>query len=259
MRAISRLHYVLSAQFGLDPVRFAKALFALPGYLSDLYRFSSRIEKSVVLLPCLHDKKAPGGGVESEYFWQDLIVAQLINAANPRRHVDVGSRFDGFIAHVASYRQIEVFDVRPIKRVIPNVVFRVADLMQRPAEYVSYADSVSCLHALEHFGLGRYGDPLAPDGYKSGLRHLAEILEPNGTLYLSVPIGLARVEFNANWVFSGKEIVSIAYESSLLLKRMFLIANGTVEECSQADDARLSRAENADYALALFIFEKKML
>ena len=38
----------------------------------------------------------------------------MIYAARPEKHVDVGSRVDGFVAHVASFREIEVFDVRPI-------------------------------------------------------------------------------------------------------------------------------------------------
>jgi hypothetical protein len=32
-----------------------------------------------------------------------------------------------------------------------------------------YCDSLSCLHALEHFGLGRYGDPIDPRGHEKGI------------------------------------------------------------------------------------------
>jgi len=37
--------------------------------------------------------------------------------------VDIGSRVDGFVAHVASFREIEVFDVRPISAQIPASSF----------------------------------------------------------------------------------------------------------------------------------------
>ena len=49
-------------------------------------------------------------------------------------------------------------------------------------------DSVSCLHALEHFGLGRYGDKIEPKGHKYGIQNFSDIMVKNGILYLSVPI-----------------------------------------------------------------------
>jgi hypothetical protein len=67
---------------------------------------------------------------------------------------------------------------------------------------VDYCDSLSCLHALEHFGLGRYGDPINYDGYLVGLYNLHSILKKGGKFYLSVPIGPQRIEFNAHRVFS---------------------------------------------------------
>jgi len=69
-------------------------------------------------------------------------------------------------------------------------------------------DSLSCLHALEHFGLGRYGDPLDYEGHLRGLENLYRILRPGGKLYLSVPIGPQRIEFNAHRVFSVVHLLS---------------------------------------------------
>ena len=56
-------------------------------------------------------------------------MARAIHDANPIKHVDIGSRVDGFVAHIASFRECEVFDVRPISTAVPGVVFRQADLM----------------------------------------------------------------------------------------------------------------------------------
>ena len=71
-----------------------------------------------------------------------------------------------------------------------------------PDTLVNYCDSLSSLHALEHFGLGRYGDPLKYNGHLLGLNNLHQILKKGGKLYLSVPIGPQRIEFNAHRVFS---------------------------------------------------------
>jgi hypothetical protein len=120
----------------------------------------------------------------------------------------VGSRVDGFVAHVAAFRQIHVVDIRPLRLSMPNITFMQCDLMRIPPELVGTADSVSCLHALEHFGLGRYGDPIDADGYKLGLDGLTQLLSKGGVLYLSVPIGRQRIEFNGHRIFAIQTILA---------------------------------------------------
>jgi SAM-dependent methyltransferase len=162
------------------------------------------------LYPCLDDRTSNAGSARGHYFHQDLLVARRIFANAPRLHVDVGSRIDGFIAHVAAFREIEVFDVRPLASTIPNVRFRQVDMMA-PLDPAlrGHCDSVSCLHALEHFGLGRYGDTVDYEGHLKGLDNLKAVLAPGGTLYLSVPIGPQRIEFNAHRVFSLGYLLSL--------------------------------------------------
>jgi hypothetical protein len=137
-----KLHW-LSSQFGLDPLRFLRSLRGLPRFISDWWKFRRAYQGSLVWKPCLHDRYEEGGTTKSEYFWQDLLVARWIFDAAPEKHVDVGSRVDGFVAHVASFREIEVFDVRPISSNIPGVVFKRADLM----------DFASLPHAVERGGV----------------------------------------------------------------------------------------------------------
>lgn len=160
------------------------------------------------------------------YFHQDLLVAQRIHAANPRRHIDVGSRIDGFVAHVASFRPIEVVDIRPLTSTVPNVSFLQADAMALTGVGESLCDSVSCLHVLEHFGLGRYGDPLDVLGYAKGFASLVRMLEPGGTLYLSVPIGPQMVLFNAHRRFHATTILDLAGESLELRRFDFVDDSG---------------------------------
>jgi SAM-dependent methyltransferase len=73
-----------------------------------------------------------------------------------------------------------------------------------PPELISCCDSISCLHVLEHFGLGRYGDPIKYTGYLDGLCNIHQILKPGGKFYFSVPMGPQRVEFNAHRFFSAR-------------------------------------------------------
>jgi len=138
------------------------------------------------------------------YFFQDLQVARWILADQPQRHVDVGSRIDGFIGHLAVFREVEVLDVRPQPLAVPNVRFHQVDLTtELPAEWVACTDSLSCLHTIEHFGLGRYGDMVDPLGHLKGLEQLKRMVRPGGRFYLSTPIGPERVEFNAHRIFAA--------------------------------------------------------
>lgn len=197
-----------------------------------------------------------GGATKSEYFWQDLLVARWIFSASPLRHVDVGSRVDGFVAHIASFREIEVFDVRPISTSIPGIVFKQADLMQ-PALPAEYCDSLSCLHALEHFGLGRYGDPIDQYGAEKGLGHLAALLIDGGRLYLSVPIGLERVEFNANRIFDPRKLITIAKQKALNVQSLTVISStGQVDDVFLSS-TRLDELAQQTYSLGIFVFIKE--
>ena len=130
------------------------------------------------LYPLFFDKENSAGSAYGGYFWQDLYVAQRIFKNNPRRHVDVGSRIDGFVAHVATFRSIEVIDVRPLKSIIPNVRFTQLDITNCNKEEIT--DSISCLHAMEHFGLGRYGDTICYNGHVIGLRNITRMLKSRG-------------------------------------------------------------------------------
>lgn len=151
----------------------------------------------------LDEKNAFSGTAKGHYFHQDIFVANRIFRAVPERHVDVGSRIDRFVAHVAAFRQIEVFDIRPLVAKTHDIHFRQIDLADElPDEFVGCTDSLSCLHTVEHFGLGRYGDRIQYDGHRVGLRNLTRVLCAGGTLCFSVPIGPQRVEFNAHRVFS---------------------------------------------------------
>jgi SAM-dependent methyltransferase len=255
-----KLHWLLSSQFGIDPHTFLRSLRGLPVYLRDWAIFRKGFAGTMKFKPCLHDRYEEGGATKSEYFWQDLLVARAIHAAKPAKHVDIGSRVDGFVAHVASFREIEVFDVRPISTVVPGVVFRQADLMNSASLATDtgggYCDSLSCLHAIEHFGLGRYGDPVNPQGYQRGIANMAKLLQPGGTFYLSTPIGKERVEFNANWVFDPRSIIRSAEENGMMLKKLTVINPNNGQQESAFDDSTLANLALQPYQLGLFIFTK---
>lgn len=196
---------------GVDTSAFLASMQYLPRYLADKIAFQKAGGNITHYHPIFNDFHEQAGSAQGHYFHQDLLVATFVQQKNPVRHIDVGSRIDGFVAHVASFRTIEVFDIRPLNNVVHDRIrFIQADLMSIDNDRIGICDSLSCLHALEHFGLGRYGDPVDPSGHLKGFKNLHRMLKPFGTLYISFPIGESSVKFNAHRVFAPNEIVGWA-------------------------------------------------
>ena len=191
--------------FGINirDIFFLKNYFRFRRDRKEWLRQGGKITKNLMIL---RDYAETAGRNKGHYFHQDLLVAKMIYDTKPKRHVDIGSRIDGFVAHVASFREIEVIDIRPLdKSIHQNIKFLQVDMMN-PLK-VFKTDSLSCLHAIEHFGLGRYNDPIDINGHMKGISNLVSMLEKNGILYISFPIGKKdEVHFNADRVFHPKSI-----------------------------------------------------
>ena len=65
-------------------------------------------------------------------------------------------------------------------------------------------DSISCLHALEHFGLGRYGDMIDPQGYEKGLFNISSYLTLGGKFSLQSRLELKEL--------SSMQIMSLTHK-----------------------------------------------
>jgi hypothetical protein len=207
--------------------------------------------------PCLGDRFVQSGTASGHYFYQDLLVAHRIFLNNPALHIDIGSRIDGFVAHLAAFRKVEVFDIRELTSNIPNVKLTCADLMGSiDKRLANYSDSLSCLHALEHFGLGRYGDAVRFDGYIVGLNNMHTILKRGGKFYLSIPIGPQRIEFNAHRVFSVKYILQLLELKFKIDAFSFVSDNGNLFENAELTESEVDRNFGCLYGCGIFEMTK---
>lgn len=203
----AKLHNAFFATLGAKGSRSFTSIFE---FLKQFQQFSLLGGEVDNVEPILFEKSEAAGSANGHYFHQDLLVASFIHSHNPERHIDIGSRIDGFVAHVAAFRKIEVLDVRPLKNTgHPNIQFKVADLMQLDADLINSCDSLSCLHAIEHFGLGRYGDAINPNGHQIGYQNMIKMLKPGGRMYISFPIATTtNIVFNKHRIFSPHDIFS---------------------------------------------------
>lgn len=241
---------------GFDVGVFLRTLSDLPRFVSTLraYRRMAGSAEFPIrarnLRPMLADRMANAGVGSGHYFHQDLWAARKVFNRRPVRHVDIGSRIDGFVAHLLVFMPVEVIDIRPLTSGTVGLTFVQGDVMSRVGLSDSAVDSMSCLHALEHFGLGRYGDPVDPVAWRGALAAMERALRPGGRFYLSVPIGVERVEFNAHRVFAPRTILGAVPLLSLVTFSA-VDDNGELHE-----DVGVDEFASARFACGLFEFTK---
>mgnify|MGYP000023318838 CR=1 FL=1 len=246
---------------GLDTVRLYRTVIAAPKILRDALYFLFTIRDfrygRVGFFPILSDLNDLGGDWDTIYFLQDQIVARHLFEANVSRHCDVGSRVDGFILAISSFmEEVIVGDLRAGETRVKNVKTEIFDLLDEGQ--ISGANSkwhsISCLHTLEHLGLGRYGDRLCGSGWRIGLGNLIKRLENGGSLILSVPVGERRTFFNAHRVFDPSDIIEAGSQLGVELKRFVLIDdNRNVSDFMNPPDV-----SNLSYGCGIFFFCKPM-
>lgn len=257
---IRKLHQLLRT-YGINFKQMYNGLKYTPMLIKHYLKFNSLDKtkdfKIKSFFPCLNDINSEGGTTQTHYFHQDLYFASKIYKNNPRHHYDIGSRIDGFIAHLASFRKVNVFDLRNITSKINNINFLQLDLMNSiPESYLCKAESLSCLHTIEHFGLGRYGDKIDPNGHLLGLENLKNILKKNGIFYFSTPIGEQRIEFNAHRVFSMSYLLNYFEKDFSLLEFSFVDDNGDFFENVEINKTKIKNNFGCSYGCGMFILKK---
>lgn len=224
----------------------------LPRFLRDFVRFraattgAGRPQVSETY-PCLVDWVA-STPFDPHYFHQGAWLARHLAARPVASHVDIGSSVM-MLSVMTAWAPTVFVDVRPLYAGITGLLPVAGTLAGLPFADRSLA-SVSCLHVIEHVGLGRYGDPLDPEGARAAARELARVLAPAGRLYLSTPVGRERVCFNAHRVFSPDTIRG-------------WFADFELASFSFVDDAGVFRARqdpaaaaDLEYGCGMFVFER---
>lgn len=257
---MAKLESVLSF-VGLSPKTSLNNLLGLFGFYQDYLKLKNQLKGNNEfpfgkLYPMLADKNAESGTLSGHYFHQDLLVAKKIFKNNPYKHVDVGSKTDGFVAHVASYREIEVFDIRPLVSKVDNIKFIQADFMSLDKRLLNYTDSISCLHAIEHFGLGRYSDPIDAWGHLKGLECIYATLQKGGKFYFSTPIGPQRIEFNGHRVFGINYLLNIFNGKYSIDNFSFVDDKGDLYENVNLDKESINNNFGCNWGCGIFELTK---
>lgn len=196
--------------------------------------------------PCLNEKTYTTN-IPPHYFYQSAWLARKVAMIKPVDLVDVGSQID-LIAPLSAFVPITFIDLRPIETSLPEINCIRGSILELPYNNDSVIN-LSCLHVIEHIGLGRYSDALDPNGTKKAAHELTRVLAKGGNLFLSTPVGRERICFNAHRVHSP--ITILKYFSKLSLVEFACESNGKYYPLANPEDFI-----NDNYSCGMFWFKK---
>lgn len=200
--------------------------------------------------PCLHDNVG-STAFDRHYVFHTAWAARVVTQIMPAKHVDISSSLY-FCSILSSLIPVDFYDYRPAALGLDNLCSEQVDLLCLPFEDESIS-SLSCMHVVEHVGLGRYGDKMDSHGDLRAITELKRVLAPKGNLLFVVPVGKPRIMFNAHRIYSYAQI--LCFFKDLKLKEFALIPDdelqGGLIRC-----ANPALVMEQSYACGCFWFQK---
>ncbi len=197
--------------------------------------------------PCLNDrvKSTP---VDQHYINHTAWAARILSEVKPTLHIDISSLIY-FSTILSAFVPVKFYDYRPVKLNLTNFESDFADLNQLPFVDGSI-ESISCMHTVEHIGLGRYGDILDPDGDINAVNELKRVTKLNGSILFVTPVGVPRIQFNAHRIYSYEQIVNYFYGFELMEFSLIPDDGGLIR------NANPTLVKEQRYACGCFWFKK---
>jgi len=198
---------------------------------------------------CLDDKTEVTP-FDAHYTYHTAWAARCVAAIQPAYHVDISSSLY-FSTLVSAFVPVRFHDYRPAVISLDGLTSGQADLMRLPFPSESVA-SLSCMHVVEHVGLGRYGDPIDPGGDLKAMAELCRVLARGGALLFVVPVGRPKIAFNAHRIYAYRQVRE--YFAALRLRQFALVADDPAE--GLIVDAPEHVVDAQEYGCGCFWFEK---
>ncbi|HXC04904.1 MAG TPA: DUF268 domain-containing protein [Bacteroidia bacterium] len=215
---------------------------------SDPARFSVRWEDRFPIL----DEKTALTGYDRHYVYHTAWAARCLAETKPARHTDISSSLY-FSALSSAFIPVDFYDFRPADLILSNLQCKSADLTRLFFDSNSLP-SLSCMHTVEHIGLGRYGDPIDPQADLKAMSELQRVLAPGGNLFFVVPVGKPKIMFNAHRIYSYDQILE-AFSGLNLVK--FSLITENFADGGLMDNPPQAFTDSQDYGCGCFWFTKK--
>lgn len=155
--------------------------------------------------------------------WAIRRVLDIKKEKNIDRHVDFSSTLN-FCSSLSAYIPVEFYDYRPARLSLSNLKSGHADLTNLKDFKDNSIESLSCMHTIEHIGLGRYGDEVDTEGDIKAINELKRICAIGGNILFVVPVGKERIQFNAHRIYAFDTIRDL-FGETLELKEFSLVTD----------------------------------
>ena len=237
---------------------FFHALISLPRFWREYREFKASAEsterrfplRAADSFPFLMDKTATTP-FDPHYIYHPAWAARVVARTKPEKHIDIASALK-FSTIVSAFVPVDFYDYRPAELKLPGLTSKHGDLHSLP-----FADnsvpSLSCMHTIEHVGLGRYGDPIDYDGDIKACKELVRVLSPGGTLIFVTPVGRPKIEFNAHRVYAYEQVLELF--RGLVLEEFSLIPDD-YKKYGLIINADPTLVAQQHYACGCFVFKK---
>lgn len=240
----------------MQPKQIIRALLS-PRYLAALFRFRREARALGLPLPAwrnirpITDEATATTGFDTHYVYHTGWASHVLARTKPAEHIDIGSSLF-FVASASAIVPMTHYDYRPPNFAMPNTKVGAADLLGLPFADGSIA-SLSCMHVIEHIGLGRYGDALDAAGDRKACAELARVLEPGGQLLFVTPVGRPAIHFNAHRIYSYDAVLALFPGLEL---REFSLITDKRDGATFIPDADPARVARQRYGCGCFVFTK---
>lgn len=191
-------------------------------------------------------------GFDRHYVYHLAWAARIVKEINPKEHSDISSLLF-FPTILSAFVKVKFYDFRPAQLNLDNLESLKCDLTQLHFKDNSI-DSLSCMHTIEHIGLGRYGDPIDYDGDLKAIKELKRVVSIGGNLLFVVPIGKPRIQYNAHRIYGYDQIIN--YFEGFTLKEFSLIPDSQ-QQGGLIRNATKEQSDMQQYGCGCFWFIKK--
>lgn len=198
--------------------------------------------------PCLLDRTITTP-FDAHYIYHPAWATRIIRDINPSLHVDISSTLH-FCTTLSAFIPTAFYDYRPAALNLDNLTSGSIDLTNLNLDSNSIK-SLSCMHTIEHIGLGRYGDTIDPEGDIKAINELARVCAIGGNLLLVVPVGRKKIMFNAHRIYDAAEFA--AYLPGFEVMNFSLIT----DDGNFTSNASYEQAALQNYGCGCYWFVKK--
>lgn len=206
--------------FGIRVSRASPVRSTVPAELRGQLALCRRNDRAFEVL--VEIRQDAGRHPQGQVDFECAFAAACLAAERPSRILDVGSYRTFTLGLMGMRTDVTTVDVRPRTAELPNehVITCDAKRMNLPDSTI---DAVVSLCAIEHFGLGRYGDDFDLDADVKAFREMVRVARAGAIVVITSTItrGRAAIAFNSHRIYDRQAMMKFGHGLKLIHERFY--------------------------------------